>query len=87
VNDAFGAAHRAHSSIVGVTGMPRVAGMLMKKELDYFARVMTAPSRPYVALFGGAKVPHTHIHTSAHTDRIGTYFHAPRAVMTLTVRA
>lgn len=56
VNDAFGTAHRAHSSMVGV-GLPvRAAGYLMKKELDAFAAVLDSPKRPLLAILGGAKV-------------------------------
>jgi phosphoglycerate kinase len=56
VNDAFGAAHRAHSSIVGVKLDQRAAGFLMKKELDYFGKVLENPERPFLAILGGAKV-------------------------------
>uniref|UniRef100_A0A3B0MRW9 Phosphoglycerate kinase n=1 Tax=Theileria annulata TaxID=5874 RepID=A0A3B0MRW9_THEAN len=56
VNDAFGTAHRAHSSIVGVNLPLRVAGFLMKKELDYFAKALENPQRPFLAILGGAKV-------------------------------
>eukprot|EP00735_Rhodelphis_limneticus_P004976 TRINITY_DN1664_c0_g1::TRINITY_DN1664_c0_g1_i1::g.17752::m.17752 TRINITY_DN1664_c0_g1::TRINITY_DN1664_c0_g1_i1::g.17752 ORF type:complete len:443 (+),score=188.53,sp/Q9GPM4/PGK_DICDI/68.69/0.0,PGK/PF00162.14/5.7e-153,MTS/PF05175.9/1.2e+02,MTS/PF05175.9/0.27 TRINITY_DN1664_c0_g1_i1:75-1331(+) len=56
VNDAFGTAHRAHSSMVGCKLPDRVAGFLMKKELDYFAKAMQNPVRPYLAILGGAKV-------------------------------
>jgi phosphoglycerate kinase len=56
VNDAFGTAHRAHSSMVGVDLHPRVSGFLLKKELEYFAAAMDAPKRPYLAVLGGAKV-------------------------------
>lgn len=56
INDAFGAAHRAHSSIVGVKLDQRAAGYLMKKELDYFGRVLENPERPFLAILGGAKV-------------------------------
>jgi phosphoglycerate kinase len=58
VNDAFGAAHRAHASTVGVTRFVPVAaaGFLMAKELEYLGRAMTNPSRPFVAILGGAKV-------------------------------
>jgi phosphoglycerate kinase len=56
VNDAFGAAHRAHSSVVGVDLEPRVAGLLMGKELDYFSKALEAPDRPFLAILGGAKV-------------------------------
>jgi phosphoglycerate kinase len=55
VNDAFGTAHRAHSSMVGVN-LVRVAGFLMKKELDYFAQALESPKRPFLAILGGAKV-------------------------------
>lgn len=56
VNDAFGTAHRAHSSMVGVQLSQRAAGFLMKKELDYFAKVLENPERPFLAILGGAKV-------------------------------
>lgn len=58
VNDAFGAAHRAHASTVGVTKFVPVsaAGFLMAKELDYLGRVTTNPAHPFVAVLGGAKV-------------------------------
>jgi len=55
VNDAFGTAHRAHSSMVGVE-LPRCSGLLLKKELDYFGMVLEEPKRPFVAILGGAKV-------------------------------
>ncbi|OCH95213.1 phosphoglycerate kinase [Obba rivulosa] len=56
VNDAFGTAHRAHSSMVGVKLPQRAAGFLMKKELDYFAKALEKPERPFLAILGGAKV-------------------------------
>jgi phosphoglycerate kinase len=56
INDAFGTAHRAHSSMVGVDLPQRAAGFLMKKELDAFAKVLDHPQRPLVAILGGAKV-------------------------------
>lgn len=58
VNDAFGAAHRAHASTVGVTKFVPVsaAGFLMAKELEYLGRVLTNPAHPFVAVLGGAKV-------------------------------
>ncbi|KAJ3517779.1 hypothetical protein NLJ89_g273 [Agrocybe chaxingu] len=56
VNDAFGTAHRAHSSMVGVKLPKRAAGFLMKKELDYFAKALENPERPFLAILGGAKV-------------------------------
>lgn len=56
VNDAFGTAHRAHSSVVGIQLPQRAAGFLMKKELDAFGRVLHDPKRPLLAILGGAKV-------------------------------
>ena len=58
VNDAFGTAHRAHASTEGVTHFlkPAVAGYLMKKEIEYLAKAVTNPERPYVAILGGAKI-------------------------------
>jgi len=56
VNDAFGTAHRAHSSIVGVNLPQRAAGYLMKKELDFLGAAVDTPKRPFVAIIGGAKV-------------------------------
>ena len=56
VNDAFGTAHRAHSSVSGLVGMPCAAGFLMQQELDAFAKVLHSPARPFVAILGGAKV-------------------------------
>jgi phosphoglycerate kinase len=55
VNDAFGTAHRAHSSMVGVD-LPRAAGFLLQKELDYFGKALSNPDRPFLAILGGAKV-------------------------------
>ncbi|KAK5055128.1 hypothetical protein LTR84_012876 [Exophiala bonariae] len=56
VNDAFGTAHRAHSSMVGVDLPQKAAGFLVKKELDYFAQALENPKRPFLAILGGAKV-------------------------------
>jgi len=56
INDAFGTAHRAHSSMVGVKLPERAAGFLMKKELEYFAKALESPVRPFLAILGGAKV-------------------------------
>ncbi|TKX23887.1 phosphoglycerate kinase [Elsinoe australis] len=56
INDAFGTAHRAHSSMVGVNLPQKASGFLMKKELDYFAKALESPSRPFLAILGGAKV-------------------------------
>jgi len=57
VNDAFGAAHRAHASVSGVAQfLPAVAGLLMEKEITFLSKVLHAPEHPYVAILGGAKV-------------------------------
>lgn len=56
VNDAFGTAHRAHSSMMGEGFDQRAAGFLMKKELNYFAKALNNPERPFLAILGGAKV-------------------------------
>ncbi|MCS6970703.1 MAG: phosphoglycerate kinase [Planctomycetota bacterium] len=56
VNDAFGTAHRAHSSMVGINLPIKAAGFLMKKELEAFAKVLESPRRPLLAILGGAKV-------------------------------
>ncbi|KAJ5767033.1 uncharacterized protein N7511_004649 [Penicillium nucicola] len=56
VNDAFGTAHRAHSSMVGVDLPQKAAGFLVKKELEYFAKALENPARPFLAILGGAKV-------------------------------
>jgi phosphoglycerate kinase len=56
VNDAFGTAHRAHGSMVGVKLEERASGFLLKKELQYFAKALENPDRPFLAILGGAKV-------------------------------
>ncbi|MFW6324453.1 MAG: phosphoglycerate kinase [Desulfovibrionales bacterium] len=58
VDDAFGVAHRAHASVVGVTRFAHqcCAGLLLKKELDYLGNALADPERPFVAISGGAKV-------------------------------
>jgi phosphoglycerate kinase len=58
VCDAFGSAHRAHASVVGITRFVRqaAAGLLMEKELAYLGKAVTNPARPFVAILGGAKV-------------------------------
>jgi phosphoglycerate kinase len=56
VNDAFGTAHRAHSSMVGVNHKIRAAGYLLKKELDYFGKALENTERPFLVILGGAKV-------------------------------
>jgi phosphoglycerate kinase len=58
VNDAFGSAHRAHSSTAGVAAYlkPAVAGLLMERELEYLGRALSNPQRPFIAILGGAKI-------------------------------
>jgi len=57
VDDAFGTAHRAHASIVGVTRhLPAVAGLLLEKELNALGHILERPARPFCVLFGGAKI-------------------------------
>jgi 3-phosphoglycerate kinase len=58
VNDAFGAAHRAHASTAGITKFVKnsVAGLLMEKELEFLGKALNNPERPFVAILGGAKV-------------------------------
>ncbi|HEV2698555.1 MAG TPA: phosphoglycerate kinase [Terriglobales bacterium] len=67
VNDAFGTAHRAHASTVGMTKFVQksAAGLLMEKELEYLGRVMEHPEKPFIAILGGAKV----------SDKIGVIQH------------
>ena len=57
VNDAFGASHRAHASIVGITKyLPAVAGLLVEKEINALGGILKHPAHPFAALLGGAKV-------------------------------
>jgi len=58
INDAFGAAHRAHASTVGITKfVPKsAAGLLMEKELEYLGKALHHPEKPFIAILGGAKV-------------------------------
>ncbi len=57
VNDAFGASHRAHASVVGLAAyLPCVAGLLMEKEIEQLSRLLEDPARPFAAIMGGAKV-------------------------------
>jgi len=58
VDDAFGAAHRAHASIAGMAALfkEKAAGLLLQKELDYLSRVISKPESPFVTVLGGAKV-------------------------------
>ena len=74
VCDAFGTAHRAHASVVGVARyLPAVAGLLMERELEYLERVTANPQRPFAIILGGAKVADKlgilH-HLCAHADLI-----------------
>ncbi len=57
VNDAFGAAHRAHASVVGVAKfLPAYAGFLLEKEIEYLSKAAKNPAKPYIVILGGAKV-------------------------------
>jgi phosphoglycerate kinase len=57
VNDAFGSAHRAHSSTAGVADyLPAVAGLLLEKEIQYLGQAVAEPARPFIAILGGAKI-------------------------------
>lgn len=56
VNDAFGTAHRAHSSMMGEGFEKRAAGLLLNKELKYFSQALDNPPNPFLAILGGAKV-------------------------------
>ena len=57
VSDAFGTAHRAHASVVGVPNyLPGIAGLLMEREVDYLSRITDEPKRPFGLVLGGAKV-------------------------------
>ncbi|AAS52647.2 AEL038Cp [Eremothecium gossypii ATCC 10895] len=56
VNDAFGTAHRAHSSMVGFELPERAGGFLLSRELEYFSKALENPTRPFLAILGGAKV-------------------------------
>jgi phosphoglycerate kinase len=57
VNDAFGAAHRAHASISGITDyLPAVAGFLLEKEIENLGKILGNPTRPFASLLGGAKI-------------------------------
>ena len=61
VNDAFGAAHRAHASTAGVAQyLPAVSGFLIEKELKFLGNALNNPERPFVAILGGAKVSEKH---------------------------
>jgi phosphoglycerate kinase len=76
VNDAFGTAHRAHASTVGVPSLlPAVAGFLMERELTYLGKVLEAPARPLVVILGGKKVE----------DKIGVIRNLLRLAQTMLI--
>ncbi len=77
INDAFGTAHRAHASNVGVCSLlnPSVAGLLLQKEIEYFSKALESPKRPFVAVLGGAKV----------SDKIGVIENLLSKVNTLVI--
>ncbi|MFL5806651.1 MAG: phosphoglycerate kinase [Roseiflexaceae bacterium] len=76
VNDAFGAAHRAHASTEGVAHfLPAVSGLLMERELAALGGLLTDPERPFVAIVGGAKI----------SDKIGVIMNLLRLVDTLLI--
>ena len=75
VNDAFGTAHRAHSSMVGVKLPQRASGFLVKKELEFFAKALEHPERPFLAILGGAKVSDKIQLIDNMLDKVGLFFH------------
>jgi phosphoglycerate kinase len=77
VNDAFGTAHRAHASTVGITNFVKqsAAGMLMEKELKYLGKTLEHPEEPFIAILGGAKV----------SDKIGVIQHLMNKVNSLII--
>jgi phosphoglycerate kinase len=76
VNDAFGTAHRAHASTVGVAKLlPAVAGLLMERELTFLGKVLEAPTRPLVVILGGKKVE----------DKIGVIRNLLRLAQTMLI--
>lgn len=76
VNDAFGAAHRAHASTVGVTKyLPSVAGLLMEREVTTLTQLLKSPEQPFVALIGGAKI----------STKIGVLQHLLKRISVLVV--
>ena len=76
VNDAFGTAHRAHSSTAGVADyLPAVSGFLIEKELEFLGKALENPERPFVAILGGAKV----------SDKIGVIENLLEKVDTLMI--
>ena len=76
VDDAFGAAHRAHASTVGVARLlPAYAGFLLQREVEVLSRLLAAPDRPFVAILGGAKV----------SDKLGVVGHLLERVDALVI--
>lgn len=76
VNDAFGAAHRAHASTAGIAEyLPAVSGLLLEKELDVLGKALSKPERPFTAIIGGAKVK----------DKIGVIDHLLEIVDNLII--
>jgi 3-phosphoglycerate kinase len=76
VNDAFGTAHRAHASTVGVAKLlPAVAGLLMERELTFLGKVLEAPTKPLVVILGGKKVE----------DKIGVIRNLLRLAQTMLI--
>ena len=76
VNDAFGTAHRAHASTVGIAEfLPGVSGFLIQKELDFMGKALENPERPFVAILGGSKV----------SDKIGVINNLLEKVDTLII--
>ena len=76
VNDAFGTAHRAHASTVGIAEfLPGVSGFLIQKELDFMGKALDKPERPFVAILGGSKV----------SDKIGVINNLLEKVDTLII--
>jgi len=75
VNDAFGTAHRAHSSMVGVKLPQRASGFLVKKELEFFAKALEHPDRPFLAILGGAKVSDKIQLIDNMLDKVRSFFH------------
>jgi phosphoglycerate kinase len=71
INDAFGVAHRAHSSMVGVKLPQRAAGFLVKKELEYFDKTLQNPDRPFLAILGGAKISDKILLIERMLERVG----------------
>lgn len=73
INDAFGTAHRAHSSMVGVKLPQRASGFLVKKELEFFAKALESPERPFLAILGGAKVSDKILLIENMLDKVGLF--------------